>query len=66
MTYTSNVCIHFQGGMYVFLLFDYYGQARILIILAFFEIIAIAWVYGRYAIQVYDKLLCGYTSFRQP
>ncbi len=34
--------------MYVFLLFDYYCQARIIIIIAFFQVIAISWIYGKY------------------
>ena len=34
--------------MYVFLLFDNYCQARIILIIAFFECIAISWVYGKH------------------
>lgn len=34
------------GGMYVFQIFDYYAASRILLLVALFECIAIAWIYG--------------------
>lgn len=35
-----------QGGMYVFQLFDYYSGSRIILIVALFECIVVAWIYG--------------------
>ncbi len=37
----------FQGGMYVFQLFDYYSGSRIVVLVAFFQVAAIAWIYGK-------------------
>ena len=37
---------YFQGGMYVFQLFDYYSGSRIILIVALFECIVVAWIYG--------------------
>ncbi|XP_050415398.2 sodium- and chloride-dependent taurine transporter [Patella vulgata] len=35
-----------EGGMYVFQLFDYYSASRIVLIVAFFECIVVAYIYG--------------------
>ena len=35
-----------QGGLWFFTLIDYYAAALSLMILAFFEVIAITWFYG--------------------
>ncbi|XP_059150816.1 sodium- and chloride-dependent taurine transporter-like isoform X2 [Physella acuta] len=35
-----------EGGMYVFQVFDYYTGSRIIMLVAFFELVAISYVYG--------------------
>ena len=35
-----------QGGLWFFTLIDYYAAALSLMILAFFEVVAITWFYG--------------------
>ena len=35
-----------NGGMYVFQLFDYYSGSRIILFVACFECVAVAWIYG--------------------
>lgn len=37
----------FQGGMYIFQLFDYYSGSRIILLVAFFMCIAIGYIYGK-------------------
>jgi solute carrier family 6 GABA transporter-like protein 6/8/11/12/13 len=60
--WTSNECL-LQGGIYVFLLFDYYSGSRIILLVAFFECIAVAYIYG--ARRFYDNLtmMLGYKMF---
>ena len=36
----------FQGGMYVFQLFDYYSGSRIILFVAAFMCVTVAWIYG--------------------
>ncbi|XP_055959006.1 sodium- and chloride-dependent taurine transporter isoform X1 [Patella vulgata] len=43
-----------NGGMYVFQLFDYYSGSRIILLVAFFELIAVAYCYG--VNRLYDNI----------
>ena len=44
---TYRVFSNFQGGIYFFQLIDYFAAALSLMYLAFFEVIAITWIYGK-------------------
>ncbi|KAK3787764.1 hypothetical protein RRG08_049710 [Elysia crispata] len=44
-----------NGGMYVFQIFDYYSGSRIILLVAFFELVAISYVYG--IRRFYDNVL---------
>uniref|UniRef100_A0AAR2LI51 Transporter n=1 Tax=Pygocentrus nattereri TaxID=42514 RepID=A0AAR2LI51_PYGNA len=58
---TQNTLHIFNGGMYVFQLFDYYAASGVCLLwVAFFECVAVAWVYG--ADNFYDAIedMIGY------
>lgn len=42
----TYICFIHKGGIYFFTLIDYYAAAISLMYIAFFEVIAIVWVYG--------------------
>ena len=48
----------FQGGMFVFQMFDYYSGSRIIILIAAFECITIAWIYGNNLFLFYEAPMC--------
>ena len=59
----------FQGGMYVFQIFDFYSGSRIILLVALFELIAIAHVYGElffqniYICETVIVSVCGHCLF---
>ncbi|CAL1533761.1 unnamed protein product [Lymnaea stagnalis] len=48
-----------QGGFYFFQLIDYYAAALSLMVLAFFEVIAICWFYGAHNLAENIKTMTG-------
>ncbi|XP_030061381.1 sodium- and chloride-dependent taurine transporter isoform X2 [Microcaecilia unicolor] len=61
LSYLMGLTMVTQGGMYVFQLFEYYAASGICLLwVAFFECIAVAWVYG--ADKFYDAVedMIGY------
>nr|XP_034962399.1 sodium- and chloride-dependent taurine transporter isoform X3 [Zootoca vivipara] len=61
VSYLLGLCMVTEGGMYVFQLFDYYAASGVCLLwVAFFECIAVAWVYG--ADNFYDAIedMIGY------
>ncbi|XP_063076572.1 solute carrier family 6 member 6a isoform X2 [Engraulis encrasicolus] len=61
MSYLLGLTMVTKGGMYVFQLFDYYAASGVCLLwVAFFECIAVAWVYG--ADNFYDAIedMIGY------
>uniref|UniRef100_A0AAR2IWS2 Transporter n=1 Tax=Pygocentrus nattereri TaxID=42514 RepID=A0AAR2IWS2_PYGNA len=49
VSYLLGLTMVTEGGMYVFQLFDYYAASGVCLLwVAFFECIAVAWVYGKF------------------
>ena len=42
----TSLCFTSQGGIYVFLMFDYYMGSRVLLAVCFTELVLVAYVYG--------------------
>ena len=49
-TKRGHLIILFQGGIYFFKIIDFYSSAISLMLVAFFEVIAVAWFYGMYLV----------------
>ncbi|EMP35595.1 Sodium- and chloride-dependent taurine transporter [Chelonia mydas] len=61
LSYLLGLTMVTEGGMYVFQLFDYYAASGVCLLwVAFFECVAVAWVYG--ADNIYDAIedMIGY------
>ncbi|KAM5147737.1 sodium- and chloride-dependent taurine transporter [Mantella aurantiaca] len=61
LSYLLGLTMVTEGGMYVFQLFDYYAASGVCLLwVAFFECIAVAWVYG--ADKLYENIedMIGY------
>lgn len=61
LSYLLGLTMVTEGGMYIFQLFDYYAASGVCLLwVAFFECIAVAWIYG--ADKLYDNIedMIGY------
>ncbi|GAB1604446.1 sodium- and chloride-dependent taurine transporter-like [Argonauta hians] len=54
MAFAVGLTMVTNGGMYVFQLFDYYPASRIVLLVAFFECVVVAYIYG--VDRFYDNL----------
>ncbi|XP_059151400.1 sodium- and chloride-dependent GABA transporter 2-like [Physella acuta] len=58
-----SISMCFQGGMYVFQLFDFYAASRIVVVVCLTELIAVAYVYGIHRFYDNIMMMIGYSRF---
>ncbi|TNN10086.1 Creatine transporter [Schistosoma japonicum] len=60
-SYLVGLSMVTNGGMYIFLLFDYYSGSRIILIVGLLESLVIGYIYGYKRISKDMKLMYGYS-----
>lgn len=55
--FTVSIVYMTPGGQFILNLVDFYGVSFTALILAIGELVAVAWIYGRFLYPTWDKLL---------